>query len=322
MIQSVHSVQLPVLIRCLCHSICILEYFVSDIQLKLLFLIYDVLYPCKDETSTYFVGFIGIGFPAVNKRHFMSGVYIPEFTGHKIQHTLKGCNEHSVFIGFTQNIIDLCKDFSQVSARLCMILDQGFADNHEKGCRNSFAGNISHNNRHMPVINHKEIIKISANFLCRCHGRINIHLIPVRKCREYAGKHGSLDLCCHVQLCSDTFLLSSHPGKVIHIVNNTFLHGLGCVIKFFYLISGMNIKIYDVVLIIPFLAIAKFVCCFCKQFNRPGYSLFDFSGYVHTGSQDDQNAKTYHQYSKTNGISDNLCHVNIYKGNCTFFSVR
>ena len=35
MIQSVHSVQLPVLIRCLCHSICILEYFVSDIQLKL-----------------------------------------------------------------------------------------------------------------------------------------------------------------------------------------------------------------------------------------------------------------------------------------------
>lgn len=89
----------------------------------------------------------------------MSGVYIPEFTGHKIQHTLKGCNEHSVFIGFTQNIIDLCKDFSQVSARLCMILDQGFADNHEKGCRNSFAGNISHNNRHMPVINHKEIIK-------------------------------------------------------------------------------------------------------------------------------------------------------------------
>ena len=84
----------------------------------------------------------------------------------------------------------------------------------------------------------------------------------------------------------------------------------------------MNIKIYDVVLIIPFLAIAKFVCCFCKQFNRPGYSLFDFSGYVHTGSQDDQNAKTYHQYSKTNGIYDNLCHVNIYKGNCTFFSVR
>lgn len=62
MIQSVHSVQLPVLIRCLCHSICILEYFVSDIQLKLLFLIYDVLYPCKDETSTYFVGFIGVGF--------------------------------------------------------------------------------------------------------------------------------------------------------------------------------------------------------------------------------------------------------------------
>ena len=67
----------------------------------------------------------------------------------------------------------------------------------------------------------------------------------------------------------------------------------------------------------PTVSRTEFVCCFRKQLNGPGDSLFDFSGYAHTGSQDDQNAKTYHQYSKTNGISDNLCHVNIYKGNCT-----
>ena len=59
---------------------------------------------------------------------------------------------------------------------------------------------------------------------------------------------------------------------------------MGCVIKFFYLISGMNIKIYDVVLIIPFLAIAKFVCCFCKQFNRLGFFFFVFFGFVFLGS--------------------------------------
>ena len=81
-----------------------------------------------------------------------------------------------------------------------MILDQRLGNDHEHGRRNALAGNIGDHHGQMVLVDHEEIIEVTADFLGRGHRGIDIEIIPIRKGREDVWQHVGLDRRCQVEL--------------------------------------------------------------------------------------------------------------------------
>ena len=71
----------------------------------------EVLDTCKDKARIDFVCLITAAL-TINKRRLMSCVDISKLARYEIQYSLKGCNKHSVIVGFTEKIVYLRKNFS------------------------------------------------------------------------------------------------------------------------------------------------------------------------------------------------------------------
>ena len=70
-----------------------------------------------------------------------------------------------------------------------MVLDQSLGDHHEHGCRYALAGNIGDHDREMIVVDHEEIVEVTADFLGRGHCRIDIKVLAFREGREDVWQH-------------------------------------------------------------------------------------------------------------------------------------
>ena len=121
-----------------------------------------------------------------------------------------------------------------------MIFDQRFADNHKQCGRDTFTGDVCHNDGDMTVIHHKEIIEVAANFFGRCHGCIYIKFLTVRKRRECAWKHGRLNLCGNIQFRTNAFFFRSNSGNILNILIDVCFHLTNRIIKVADLIIGLD----------------------------------------------------------------------------------
>ena len=92
----------------------------------------------------------------------------------------------------------------------------------------------------MTVIHHKEIIEVAANFFGRCHGCIYIKFLTVRKRREYAWKHGRLNLCGNIQFRTNAFFFRSNSGNILNILIDVCFHLTNRIIKVADLIIGLD----------------------------------------------------------------------------------
>ena len=73
---------------------------------------------------------------------------------------------------------------------------KGHGDHHKQGCRNAFSGYIRNDQPQMIVVDQKEVIEISADFLGRCHGCKNVKFFSVRERRKLFGKRAFLNTHC------------------------------------------------------------------------------------------------------------------------------
>ena len=154
----------------------------------------------------------------------MASIYETELSCHQIQNTFKSSDKQTFTIRLTKKIIYRRENLPQISSWCGMILDKRFSNDHKERCRNTFSRYIGHNNCQMCLIHHEEIVKITANFLCRCHSCINIKFLTIRKSRENTWQHGCLNIPGDIQLSADSLLLSSHFGQIGNVIFKLFHH--------------------------------------------------------------------------------------------------
>ena len=154
----------------------------------------------------------------------MSSIYETELSCHQIQHTFKSSDKQAFTVCLTKKIIYSRENLPQISSWCSVILDKRFSNDHKERSRNTFSGYIGHNNCQMCLIYHEEIVKITANFFCRCHSCINIKFLTIRKSRENTWQHGCLNIPGDIQLSADSLLLSSHFGQIGNIIFKLFHH--------------------------------------------------------------------------------------------------
>ena len=76
----------------------------------------------------------------------------------------------------------------------------------------------------MILVDHKEVIEVSAHIQGRCHGRVKRKFRSLRIRREDAGQHALLDLLGQVQLRLDPFLLRRHGPEILGVLHDPRLH--------------------------------------------------------------------------------------------------
>ena len=109
-------------------------------------------------------------------------------------------DKHHGPVFVTQVEVDSFQGLARVTAGHQLVLDQTLGDGHKHGCRHALVGHVCDYQRQMVLIDHKEIIEVTADLPGGGHGGVQFKLFPVRECREFAGDHLSLDPGSHRQL--------------------------------------------------------------------------------------------------------------------------
>ena len=151
----------------------------------------------------------------------MSCVGVTQFPCSNVQQTAKDGDKHHGVVFEAQFLIHMGEDFRRVEVRSGRTFHQSFGGGHEKGCRNSLARNVPDRKKQLIVVQHEEVIKISAYFLGRDQRGENIEFAPFRKGRESLRQKTHLDCAGDLQFALVSFLGGGCFGKVCDI----FLQG-------------------------------------------------------------------------------------------------
>ena len=162
---------------------------------------------------------------ALDGRIFVSGVGRLQFSGRELKDTEPHRDEKFRLVALADAVIDA---FQNRGGRGVFqkgeIVDQDLGGHHKESSRNAFAGDISHDEAEMVVVDQEEVIEVSADLLRRIHGCEDLKFLTVRESGEDTGNHSLLDLACHIEFCMNTLLLDRDVGKILHIILHISFH--------------------------------------------------------------------------------------------------
>ena len=93
----------------------------------------------------------------------------------------------------------------------------------------------------MVVVDEEEVVEISADLLCRSHGRVDVKFLPVRESRKSAGKLSRLNILSHIQLSADTFFFCGREPELTDIIAQLHVHLLKRIGKLLDFVAGMDV---------------------------------------------------------------------------------
>ena len=108
--------------------------------------------------------------------------------------------EHLRFVLGTQRIVCPHKNLGGTDPEHRKVLDDRLGDHHKECRGHALVAYICDDNPKMVVVNHKEVVEVSAYFLRRIHAGIQVELLPGWKCGKDRGKHARLNFGCHIEL--------------------------------------------------------------------------------------------------------------------------
>ena len=95
----------------------------------------------------------------------------------------------------------------------------------------------------MVLVQHEEIIEVSADLLGRLHGRIDVKLGPVREGREDPRQHVRLDLGRNIELRADPLFFFGDLEQVCHVQLHVREHVRQGDRQHLHLVAGMDLGI-------------------------------------------------------------------------------
>ena len=101
----------------------------------------------------------------------------------------------------------------------------------------------------MVVVDHKEVVEVSADLNRRIHNRVNVKLVAVREGREVGREHILLDARRQTQLRTDTFSFRRDSGQILDILGNVVLHVRHGQVQLFEFVSAAYVEMLEVVIL-------------------------------------------------------------------------
>ena len=162
---------------------------------------------------------------SLDGRIFMPGVGSLELSRRELKNTEPYCNEKVRLVVLADAVIDAFQNIGGGGVfQKGKIVDQDLGGHHKESSRNTFAGDIGHDEAEMVVVDQEEVIEVSADLLRRIHGCEDLKFLTVRESGEDTGNHSLLDLACHIEFCMNTLLLDRDVGKILHIILHISFH--------------------------------------------------------------------------------------------------
>ena len=150
-------------------------------------------------------------------RMFVSGVCGDTLSGRNLKHRDPNGHEKVGVVALAELIVDAGERFCRAFAVLQAGFYEDTGNHHQERGRHALAGHVRHDESHVIVVDHEEIIKVAAHFLCRRHAGIKAELLPVRKRREQARKLAALNPACHIELGADALLFRCDAPDLVDV---------------------------------------------------------------------------------------------------------
>ena len=149
-------------------------------------------------------------------------------------------DEHFFRVAGKDRLVGFLQDLFRGSAEHGTALQDDLCGHHEQGGRDSFPGDICHDQAKAVIVYQKEIIEIAADLSRRGNTGADLKLPSVR---ERLRHHGGLYPACQGELGVYPFLFGGDPGQVLHIGGKLLFHlrhGTGQILHF---IPGVDLQI-------------------------------------------------------------------------------
>ena len=122
----------------------------------------------------------------------MTAVAIVHLAGYQIDLTDKHRDKHILLIVPGEVCIQLVSYLLWRKLALRLYPEQVSGNSHEQGCRDAFSGHVPDHKAEVILIDLEIIIKVPADFLCRCHTRVKVKF---RTLREGTYEDGLYEWC-------------------------------------------------------------------------------------------------------------------------------
>ena len=152
-------------------------------------------------------------------RIFMAGIGSLEAAGGQFQNSQPDGHKHLRIIAGADILIGSGQDLTRIITEYGNTLQDDLGSHHEQRRRHTLAGNIGDHQAQMIIINQEVIIEVTADFLGRIHGSIDIEVRPVRESREVMRQHALLNILRQGQLGSDSLLFGRYRLDRFHILD-------------------------------------------------------------------------------------------------------
>ena len=142
----------------------------------------------------------------------------------ELQYAQPHGDEHLRLVVGADRLVGPGEDLRRGIAQHGHALQYDLGRHHEQRRGDALAGNVCYDQRQMVVVRKEEVVEVSAHFLGRGHGRVDVELPAVREGREYVGQHVRLYAGGQRKLQTYPLLLRSGFGKVFFELGQVAFH--------------------------------------------------------------------------------------------------
>ena len=250
------------------------------------------------------------------RRHAFAGAQLNDRHPHR----------HKQFrvVSVTQLVVHVVQDLSRLLTQLRPVLDQRLGNRHEQRRGYALAAHVRHNHAQVIIVQHVEVVEVSADFFCRIHRGIDVKVSSFRERRENTRQHIRLDLCGNVQFRADAFLLFCHSGQVVQVFHNPALHSADFFIQVADLVLGVNRQVDDLLLQVSSLVVHKSCCRLCQHAQRLCRDPAHQQHGDHGAHDHQRSGKDHHCRQEALPLVHNVVHVDVHadNGNVLAFAVH